>query len=89
METPDWFERSVLRSTYLPKQMPLGKGELRSHSPGTVPTSSVALCGDWSGRRDSNPRPPAPKAGALRKLSYTQPNHQQPLRGAWSFSVVV
>ena len=25
----------------------------------------------WSGRRDSNPRPPAPKAGALTKLRYS------------------
>jgi hypothetical protein len=24
----------------------------------------------WSGWRDSNPRPPAPKAGALTKLRY-------------------
>lgn len=26
---------------------------------------------EWSRWRDSNPRPPAPKAGALTKLSYT------------------
>ena len=25
---------------------------------------------DWSGQRDSNPRPPAPKAGALARLRY-------------------
>jgi hypothetical protein len=25
---------------------------------------------NWSGWRDSNPRPPAPKAGALTKLRY-------------------
>src|SRR5213080_87168 len=29
-----------------------------------------AFLGGWSGRRDSNPRPPAPKAGALTRLRY-------------------
>jgi hypothetical protein len=28
----------------------------------------------WSGWRDSNPRPPAPKAGALTKLRYIPQN---------------
>ena len=31
---------------------------------------SVSACNYWSGRQDSNLRPPAPKAGALTRLRY-------------------
>src|SRR5947209_5274934 len=34
----------------------------------------------WSGRQDSNLRPPAPKAGALAKLSYAPGSQPQPAR---------
>jgi hypothetical protein len=39
---------------------------------GPIPASSSGPCElhVWSGWRDSNPRPPAPKAGALTKLRY-------------------
>ena len=33
-------------------------------------TSSAVTEENWSGRRDSNSRPPAPKAGALTRLRY-------------------
>ena len=36
--------------------------------------------GPWSGRQDSNLRPPAPKAGALAKLSYAPEYPGDPLR---------
>ena len=48
---------NILNITYL--FAPLGTKDLRLRE-GLI----------WSGQRDSNPRPPAPKAGALARLRY-------------------
>src|SRR6201996_1688884 len=41
-----------------------------SGQPLQAATQDIAQLAFWSGWRDSNPRPPAPKAGALTKLRY-------------------
>ena len=41
----------------------------------------------WSGQRDSNPRPPAPKAGALAKLRYAPIDNLTELKCSSSQSI--
>jgi hypothetical protein len=41
-----------------------------THCRATITTSYYAMDVFWSGRQDSNLRPPAPKAGALTRLRY-------------------
>jgi hypothetical protein len=66
-EVRPWFEepkstparRSMMRIMLSSTE---GRSSIRVHSPMAEPSKAYK---HWSGRRDSNSRPPAPKAGAL------------------------
>jgi hypothetical protein len=73
----------------------------RSNNGQTILEATLAVLGKpcdllvWSGWRDSNPRPPAPKAGALTKLRYipwtsrSLPSHDHVPRAERSESPIV
>ncbi len=42
------------------------------------------FCEVWSGREDSNLRPPAPKAGALTRLRYAPTQKKKVQLGNWT-----
>ena len=65
IRTPDnLLRRQMLYPTELQAQFQGLRLSIR------LPFNRGKLGKSWSGQRDSNPRPPAPKAGALAKLRY-------------------